>query len=175
MISLKIGVIADTHAAKELGKLEKVVGKYLSEVDLIIHAGDFVSMEAVKLLEGSNRLLSVWGNNDHPEIKALFGECQVIELNGYKLGLFHGHGEKGTTIERVLSKFKDIPVDIIIFGHSHQPSIMTKNNVLILNPGSPTNKRRERWFSLIILTLEKQGLDVQLRLFTDLDETDFKE
>jgi putative phosphoesterase len=82
----------------------------------------------------------------------------------YKIGIYHGHGDEKTTIERAYEIFKDENVDIIIFGHSHKPAILTKNKILMLNPGSLTSKRAERWFSYIILNLEKEGIDVQIKL-----------
>jgi putative phosphoesterase len=65
--------------------------------------------------------------------------------------------------ENAYDKFKDDEVDIIIFGHNHQPAIFTKNKILMLNPGSLTNKRREKWHSFIILDIEKGILDAKIR------------
>ena len=83
---------------------------------------------------------------------------------GYKIGVFHGHGENKTTIERAIASFDGEEIDIIIYGHSHQPSIQTKNKTLILNPGSITSKRRERWYSYIVLELMEKGVEVKLCL-----------
>jgi putative phosphoesterase len=64
--------------------------------------------------------------------------------------------------------FKDDKADIIIFGHSHQPIIKTINKTLMLNPGSPISKRRERWFSVIILELEKDYINANLKFFSKI-------
>lgn len=64
--------------------------------------------------------------------------------------------------------FKDDKIDIIIFGHSHQPVIKTINKTLMLNPGTPTSKRKERWYSVIILELSKGYINAQLKFFSKL-------
>jgi|GEM_PF-3842262 len=68
----------------------------------------------------------------------------------------------GITIDRALACFEGEAVDIIIYGHSHQPSIQTRNKVLLLNPGSITSKRRERWYSYIELELMEMGVEAKL-------------
>ena len=136
--------------------------KHLSDVDVIIHAGDFKTTETFNLLREYKSFIGVWGNNDPEEIKALLNETEIVELEGYRIGIFHGHGTKGTTIERAYSRFSDIQTDVIIFGHSHQPVITTRQGVLLLNPGSPTCKRRERWFTCIILELSASGISARL-------------
>ncbi len=136
--------------------------KHLSDVDVIIHAGDFKTTQTFNLLREYKSFIGVWGNNDPEEIKALLNETEIVELEGYRIGIFHGHGTKGTTIERAYSRFSDIQTDVIIFGHSHQPVITTRQGVLLLNPGSPTCKRRERWFTCIILELSASGISARL-------------
>jgi len=136
--------------------------KHLSDVDMIIHAGDFKTTETFNLLREYKSFIGVWGNNDPEEIQALLNETEIVELEGYRIGIFHGHGTKGTTIERAYSRFSDIQTDVIIFGHSHQPVITTRQGVLLLNPGSPTCKRRERWFTCIILELSASGISARL-------------
>ncbi len=162
---MKIGIISDTHIKSNLDRLDQV-RSWLSEVDFLIHVGDFTGLEVVRNLVAFKNLIGVWGNNDGEEIKKILKEKEILEVEGYRIGLFHGHGEKKTTQERALEKFKDDSVDIIVFGHSHQPLILTKNKILLLNPGSPTNKRRERWFSYIVLQLEQGSLKAELRLYS---------
>jgi len=165
VINMKIGIISDTHIKSNLDRLDQV-RSWLSEVDFLIHVGDFTGLEVVRNLVAFKNLIGVWGNNDGEEIKKILKEKEILEVEGYRIGLFHGHGEKKTTQERALEKFKDDSVDIIVFGHSHQPLILTKNKILLLNPGSPTNKRRERWFSYIVLQLEQGSLKAELRLYS---------
>ncbi|WP_432408052.1 metallophosphoesterase family protein [Wukongibacter sp. M2B1] len=164
---MKIGVISDTHIGKNLYKLKDFLGRHLNDIDMIIHAGDYKTLAVVNTLKNFERFVGVWGNVDDKDIQKLVKEKEIIEIQDYRIGVFHGHGVKQTTIDRAYKAFKDDNVDIIIFGHSHQPIIKTKDNILMLNPGSPTNKRKERWFSYIILELEPQNISASLRLFIE--------
>ena len=68
-------------------------------------------------------------------------------------------------LDTAYDKFIDDKVDIIVFGHSHQPLILTKNKVLMINPGSPSYKRREPWYSYVILEIQDKKINVQLKFF----------
>lgn len=116
------------------------------------------------MLERYKRFVGVWGNVDDSQIKSILNEQEILTLAGYKIGIFHGHGTKGNTLDRAYQKFLETDVDIIIFGHSHQPLVRTKNGILMLNPGSLTNKRREKWFTYIMLELYSGSIDVQLKM-----------
>lgn len=144
---MKIGIISDTHISKKTSAFLDKLDKYFHEVDLIIHAGDYIDKNVLESLKKYKNFIGVWGNVDHNEIKCLLKEKQIVTLEKYKIGIFHGHGNGKTTLDRAYKTFEKDNPDIIIFGHSHQPIIITKNNTLMINPGSITNKRRERWFS----------------------------
>lgn len=163
---MKIGIISDTHIRKDFSKIDDFFEKHLKDVDGIVHAGDYVDEKLLNKLMEHKEFIGVYGNVDDRTIKEKLGEKEIIEVEGYKIGLFHGHGSKRTTLERVYDEFKVDDVDIIIFGHSHKPLIKTKNKVLMMNPGSPTSKRSERWFTYIILELEENVINAQLRFFS---------
>lgn len=133
---------------------------------MIIHAGDFKTGKVIDLLSAENKFVGVWGNNDGAAIREKIKEKEILKLNGYKIGIYHGHGDGKTTMDKAYDMFKEDKVDIIIFGHSHQPIIKTINKTLMLNPGSPTSKRKERWYSVIILELEKDSINAQIKLFS---------
>ncbi|MCC5912387.1 MAG: metallophosphoesterase family protein [Clostridiaceae bacterium] len=163
---MKIGIISDTHIAKNISRFTDVFHTYFKELDLIIHAGDYINKEVIEELKKYKNFIGVWGNVDDYDVKNLVKEKELITIEGYKIGIFHGHGTGDSTLDRAYQRFKDDEVDIIIFGHSHQPLVKTKNNVLMLNPGSITNKRRERWFSYIVLDLLPEDISVQLKFFS---------
>ena len=165
MIKIKIGILSDTHILKDTYKIEELLNKYFKDVDLIIHAGDFKNTKVIDIIKNHKRFIGVWGNNDGETIRNQINEKEIIKLNNYKIGIYHGHGEAKNTMDRACDVFKGDKVDIIIFGHSHQPIIKTINKTLILNPGSPTSKHRERWFSFIILELEKDYISAYIRFF----------
>ncbi|WP_353505368.1 metallophosphoesterase [Clostridium sp. Marseille-Q2269] len=159
---MKIGVISDTHMSKHTNKIEKLMDKCFKDVDLIIHLGDFTSPKVLAKIRKNKKIIGVWGNNDGSMLRKELKEKEIVTLNGYKIGLFHGHGTEKNTLERVYNIFKDDNVDIILFGHSHQPIIKTKNKTLIINPGSPSKKIRERWFSYVVLTLKKDKIETKI-------------
>jgi uncharacterized protein len=142
--------------------------RHLKDADIIIHAGDFKSGKVIDIIKQHKKFIGVWGNNDGASIREIIKEKEIIKINGYKIGIYHGHGEGKSTIDKAYSMFKEDRVDVIIFGHSHQPIIKTIDKTLMLNPGSPTSKRKERWYSVIILELEKDYINAQLRFFSKI-------
>ncbi len=163
---MKIGIISDTHVKKDIQSFANLLDTCFKEVDLIIHAGDYINADVIKLLKDYTNFIGVWGNVDESEVKGLVNEKEIISIKDYRIGVFHGHGTSSSTLDRAYEKFKEDEVDIIVFGHSHQPLVKTKNGILIINPGSLTSRRRERWFSYIILELNEQSIDLGFRFFS---------
>ncbi|SHJ05755.1 hypothetical protein SAMN02745975_01199 [Geosporobacter subterraneus DSM 17957] len=156
MIAIKAVVISDTHI-KKLGKpLPKPLQDHLADADAIFHCGDIIDEDFLGELEKFGPVYAVRGNGDFIGAVANLPEKRIIEIGGYKIGILHGHGDKGKTVDRASNAFREEAVDIILFGHSHQPMLQAKSGVLMLNPGSPTTKRREKQYSFIILHLEKE-------------------
>lgn len=164
---MKIGIISDTHIKKDIDKFISSIDIHFKEVDLLIHAGDYINKRVLEGLKRYKNFVGVWGNVDDAETKELINEREIIHIEGYKIGIFHGHGDKSTTLDRAYNEFKEDQVDIIMFGHSHQPLVKTKNGVLMINPGSINNKRRERWFSFAILELTEESIDLKLKFFSE--------
>lgn len=164
---MKIGILADTHISKPGSNWWEYFQNTFQEVDMLIHAGDFVSYETYEFLRNYKRLYSVWGNCDDAKLQRTLKEKDIITAAGYRIGIFHGHGREKTTMDRAYDQFVDDNVDIIIFGHSHQPSVQSKRSVLMINPGSMTNKRQEKWCSYIILELLPQRIQVALNYFSN--------
>ncbi|QDR81712.1 metallophosphoesterase family protein [Sporomusa termitida] len=157
---MKAIVIADTHL-KAPEKLAWLTSKH-TDAGVIIHAGDYTGSSVLTFLQSQGPFFGAAGNADPEAIKLLLPEKQVLTLGSYQVGLYHGHGPGGTTPARAFRAFAGEQVDIIIFGHSHQPCIFTRSKILMLNPGSLTTKRQERWFSYIVLTLAPTGPTAQL-------------
>jgi len=161
---LKVGIIADTHIRKKLGVINKILDNYLNDVDVIIHVGDFSSVDVLKILKSKKRFFGVYGNNDGKSIKSILNRKEIIHLQGYNIGLIHGDGDKKINIEdRVYNEFKNDNVDIIIFGHSHQPLIKTRRSVLMINPGSLTRKYKEKRYSYVILDIAKGSIKSEIK------------
>ncbi|MGP4069035.1 metallophosphoesterase family protein [Halobacillus sp. B29] len=153
---MKIVVLSDTHMPKKGKSLPgRLVGE-LPSADAIIHAGDWQTKEVVEELKGYGPpVYGVYGNVDGKDIQSVFPYKQTIELNGFRIGLIHGHGEKKTTEKRAVEEYKGEEVDLIIFGHSHLPLTRYVNKVMLFNPGSVTDKRKMPYYSFGILRLEE--------------------
>jgi uncharacterized protein len=130
---LKVGVISDSHA-RYFSELPQNLVKALSKVELIIHAGDIVTLDVVRGLETLAPVKGVCGNMDLPEIKLVFPDKQILEIRGKKIGVVHGNGGSGGIEERVRQRFSG--VDAIIFGHSHEALNRLVQGILFFNPGS---------------------------------------
>jgi len=167
VIKLKIAVISDTHIKKDIKKLKDFFHKFLYDVDMIIHCGDFVDINALEALRYNN-FIGVYGNVDDYKVLEELPEKIIISILNYNIGIFHGHGNKKRTLERAYDMFAEDSVDIILFGHSHQPIIKTKKKILMINPGSPMDKRKERWFSFVILELGENSIEAKLKLLDSL-------
>ncbi|WP_315121352.1 metallophosphoesterase family protein [uncultured Clostridium sp.] len=163
---MKIGVISDTHFTKRSEDILKIIDRYFSDVDMIIHVGDFNSINVIENIEKKKRFAGVYGNNDGSNVREYLREKAIINIEGYKIGMYHGHGDKKTAMDRAYNEFKDSKIDIIIFGHSHQPIIKTRNKILMINPGSPTRKLKERWYSYVLLELDRKKIEAKVVFFS---------
>lgn len=150
---MRIGIVSDTHMPTRGQSLPHAVVQGLRGVDLILHAGDFCNKEAVVQLERIAPVEGVAGNNDGPEIVKRFGRKKILTLNGFTLGLVHGDGTRLTTERRALEAFKGEAVEIFVFGHSHVPMMKTTGGILLFNPGSAMDRRRQPKFSFGLLDL----------------------
>ncbi|KGP93229.1 phosphodiesterase [Pontibacillus chungwhensis BH030062] len=139
---MRIIVVSDTHMPKKGGAFPESFIQELREVDLIIHAGDWSSIEIYEALTYYGEVKGVYGNVEEDDIVELLPEKLLIKIDGYKIGVVHGHGEKKTTEKRVIEAFENEEVDLIIFGHSHLPLTRWVKKTLLFNPGSLMDKRK---------------------------------
>ena len=152
---MKVGVVADTHLPRFGDRLPAPLldGFRREGVELIVHLGDFTGPNTPELFETLAPLAAVAGNNDPPELVARFGRRKIVTMAGVRLGLVHGDGPGGTTIERSVDAFAGESVDVVCFGHSHHPLCERRGELWLLNPGSPTDKRRQPRYSYAILDI----------------------
>jgi len=150
----RIGVVSDTHLHGREPKLPARLLEGLAGVDLLLHAGDFVDPSVADALEAIAPLVGVAGNNDGADIVRRFGYRQIVEANGRRIGLVHGHMGPGRSTEwKAFHAFRDDAVDLVVFGHSHVPHYETVDGVLLFNPGSPTDKRWQPRYSFGIVEI----------------------
>jgi putative phosphoesterase len=129
---VKLCIISDTHA-RTIDEIPAAVRKALSEADLIIHAGDFTREAVLDGLLSMGKVKAVSGNMDSAELKSRLPQREVFQVSGRKIGLTHGSGAPWGIADRVRQQFAD--VDVIIFGHSHEPCNNYIQGVLLFNPG----------------------------------------
>ena len=115
--------------------------------DVVIHAGDWVSVDLLDALEArARRLVGVYGNNDGPALRARLPEVARVELDGVRFAVVHETGAAAGRERRCARAYPD--VDVLVFGHSHIPWDTTAETGLrLLNPGSPTDRRRQPTFT----------------------------
>lgn len=163
---MKVIVTGDTHIPGRGSKLPNRLMEACSDADLIIHTGDWRSPEVFETLSSLAEVRGVYGNVDGEEMRALVPASQVIDIKGIRIGIVHGHGDKKTTEQRAVEAFDNEHVDAIIFGHSHIPVIKYFKGRLLMNPGSPTDKRKLPFYSFIVLDIDDE-LRPELILFRD--------
>lgn len=150
---MKIGVVSDTHLYNKNARLPQALWQGLLDVDLILHAGDWISLHVAEELEAIAPLDGVAGNNDGFDIVDRFGKQKLLQVGGLTVGIIHGDGYGRSTEQRAWEAFFAQSPDIIIFGHSHVPYKEQRGKTLLFNPGSPTDKRRQPRYSYGIIDI----------------------
>lgn len=136
-----IGVISDTHITVSGKQLPQAVFELFKDVQLIIHAGDIVSLSVIDALAKIAPVEAVAGNMDGPEVRRVMPEQKIIEANGFKIGITHSGGSGSTAHLRALDAFYGKAAECIVFGHSHQVFNARHGGILLFNPGSATVRR----------------------------------
>lgn len=163
-----LGVVSDTHLPRFGRSLPPALVRGLTKagVEAIVHCGDLVEKLAIDLLEEIAPVFAVVGNNDGKELHRLLGKRGIIETCGRRIGVVHGHEGRGrSTVDRAFNSFADERVDLILFGHSHIPYRARRDGILLLNPGSPTDKRFNPLFSYGIVRIEERGIRAYHRYY----------
>jgi len=149
-MKIKIGVLSDTHLHGVTREFRGIYNKFLSDKDMILHAGDLVSIDIVNFLSGKD-FHGVYGNMDPVEVKELLPAKKIIELGPYRLGITHGWGSSVGLEGRIRPEFQN--VDVIVYGHSHHPVNYVKEGVLLFNPGTATGFSSDGTHTIGILEL----------------------
>ncbi len=156
----RVAIISDTHIPKAAPGLPQELVEALRGSDLILHAGDLVDMTVLDELRSLAPVAAVSGNMDTPEISAVLPEKRVLEVEGKIIGLIHGWGPPAGIEMRVLSRFSS--VDVVVFGHTHSPLLEWIKGVLLLNPGTPNDRRFSNRLSYAVLTIEDGELKPEI-------------
>jgi uncharacterized protein len=136
-----LAIIADTHLPRGKRKLPDSCIERLKEADLIVHAGDFVTLAVLEELRTYGDVVGVHGNVDHDEVRAALPPTATIGADGSTIAVVHDAGPRGGRLKRLRRRFRE--ADAVIFGHSHIPlHERSSDGLQIFNPGSPTDRRR---------------------------------
>jgi putative phosphoesterase len=138
---MKIIVLSDLHIPSAAGDLPVGVYSALKKADMLILAGDLVDVGVYDKLKKLCPLIkAVSGNMDSEALKKKLPDKEIISVERFKIGLMHGYGPPDKILDIAEKTFKNDGVQVVIFGHSHQPLNRKINGVLYFNPGSPTDK-----------------------------------
>ncbi|BDT91156.1 MULTISPECIES: metallophosphoesterase family protein [Nocardia] len=155
---MRLLIISDTHVPKRARDLPEPLWREVDEADVVVHAGDWVEAALLDRLEArSARLIGVYGNNDGPELRARLPEVAHAELDGLRLAVVHETGPAKGREQRCARDFPD--TDLLVFGHSHIPwDSVTDSGLRLLNPGSPTDRRRQPEHTYLTARIESGRL-----------------
>ena len=149
---------ADTHVPKRARDLPHALWAAIDAADVVVHAGDWVDLALLdRFEERSRRLVAVFGNNDHGAFRRRLPEVARAEIEGIRVAVVHETGDAKGREARCAARFPD--VDLLVFGHSHIPWDTTATTGLrLLNPGSPTDRRRQPHGTFVTATAAGGGL-----------------
>jgi hypothetical protein len=145
-----LGVISDTHGLMRPEAITALAG-----VEMIIHAGDIGTPEVLDALHAIAPVVAVRGNNDKGEWAHALPETEVVEVGGVVLYVLHD--VKTLDLDPAAAGFH-----AVISGHSHQPTITTRQGILYMNPGSAGPRRFKLPISVARLIVRGDTLDAQL-------------
>lgn len=151
-------MLADTHIPTRARCLPPLLYTAMAGVECILHAGDLTNIAIIGDLAAIAPVYAVYGNMDSFPVRQQLPRQRVVEVAGKKIGLIHGDGQGFDTPERAYRAFANTKVDAVVFGHSHQPYCAYKEGRLLLNPGSPTDRRFQPQFSYGLISIDETGI-----------------
>lgn len=160
----RVGLVADTH--DRIQAIDLVVKRFNEEnVDVVLHAGDYVAPFAVTRFKPLKaKLIGVFGNNDgdhsllrrrFEEIGAqLYGKFAELNIGGLRTALMHGEDE--TLLKALINSGY---YDVVVHGHTHKAEIYSVNRTLVVNPGEACGYLSGR-ATIAILDTEKKSAEI---------------
>ena len=155
-----IGLISDTHIPDRAKEIPENVYSAFKNVDLILHAGDLTSLNVIEELENIAPVIAIQGNMDRANGINL-PTAKVLEAEGLRIGIVHGEVYPRADTQQLLYLARELNVDILVSGHSHQPKIEQTEGILLLNPGSPVVPRLADK-TVMLLEINNKEVDVEI-------------
>jgi uncharacterized protein len=154
---MKIAFLADTHIPKRAKTLPPAAMTLLNQADVIIHAGDILTKNFLDELAAIAPVYAVLGNND---IGLTLPERLEFEIEHIKFALIHDSGARLGRPARLKKLFPE--ADIVIFGHSHMPVNEQHGDLLLFNPGSPTDRRRQPRCTMGVIEVQSKSINTSI-------------
>ena len=150
--AVRLVMTSDTHVPARARALPADLLAAVGAADVVVHAGDWVDPATLDLFEArARRLVAVYGNNDGPELRARLPEVARARIGGLRFAVVHETGPARGREARCAERFPD--TDVLVFGHSHIPWDTTApGGPRLLNPGSPTDRRRQPYRTYLTAT-----------------------
>jgi hypothetical protein len=156
-----VAAISDTHLPRGARRLPEACLEHLRRADLILHGGDLSSAAFLDELAAIGPPVeAVYGNADDAVVCERLPEERVVETAGARIGMTHIPGPAAGREGRLAARFPDCGA--VLFGHTHLPVVARHGEVWILNPGSPTERRRGPFHSMLLLEIEAGEIRPQL-------------
>jgi uncharacterized protein len=150
---MRLALLSDTHAPRYWKACPPEVARHLEGVDLILHAGDACRATVLEELAGFAPVRAVLGNNDTPDVAAWGAPATLrLDLDGLPVAMIHDAGPAPGRTRRMRDRFPG--AQLVVFGHSHIPLDLAADGIRIINPGSPTDKRRQPKGTMGLLRVE---------------------
>jgi putative phosphoesterase len=152
---MRLLLLADTHVPRRARDLPGQVWDEVDRADVVVHAGDWVEPALLDALQerlsggapgraGAGRLIGVHGNNDGAQLRRRLPEVARADAGGLALAVVHETGPAQRREVRCDADPRFAGADVLVFGHSHIPwDTTTPAGMRLLNPGSPTDRRRQ--------------------------------
>jgi putative phosphoesterase len=162
-----VAVISDTHMPRGGRRLPYPFVEQIAAADLLLHAGDFMTVEVLRELERIGPpLLGVHGNMDSAELRRLVPAERVVAVEGVRIAMVHDAGPAAGRLERMRRRYGDV-ADALVFGHSHLPlHDRAADGFQIFNPGSPTERRRAPAHTMGLAEVEGSSVEFSLIPYT---------
>lgn len=150
--AVRLLLVADTHVPKRARDLPALLWTAIEAVDVVVHAGDWVEPSLLDALQQrAQHVVGVHGNNDGAQLRRRLPEVARVELGGVRMAVVHETGPAHGRERRCAQTYPDDGV--LVFGHSHIPwDTTTTTGLRLLNPGSPTDRRRQPWCTYLTAT-----------------------
>jgi putative phosphoesterase len=158
---VRLLVVSDTHIPDFAKALPDAVLAEASRADLVLHAGDVTSPPVLERLAEAAPVLCALGNGDGDEV-AGWGARSRIErrLEDINVAMVHDSGPRTGRARRLRRWFPQ--ADLVVFGHSHIPMDVAAEGIRMLNPGSPTWKRRQDAPTFAVVVLRDGAIDARI-------------